>query len=416
MIKKNDIHGARILEIGIIIFLGGIYLMPEKIKIFSVFYVCLLLLFYLVFNRKVRIYRENILLCLYCLLGLFSTVIWKIGTLENAVEFIVSIGIGLLACSMCMNVYIFEKYIKAFNLVVCIVLLGCFLQILAPNLLVSINKMTLGNEQFLMFYDFYSWKHMVGFSYQTGVTAHYLCMFVMLLISKFVVNKRKDKKKKILYACLFCVGIIFVLLTEKRSSLLAIFCVLLVILVIYNRKHIINILVACVGLGIGMLAVLFFTDAGQKMLTRTLGNNPFTGRLKIYGVLWEMIKKHPLIGNGFGSTLTQVTEFTNGHNIYLQTMAEVGLIGLIVLLGILFGNLVRTIKIVLHKVRIKEISYVEIFCLEYQIYFVIVGLMGNILYDVFPLVVYMVTSGMMYSMKEKLLHDKKKRIIEYVSE
>ena len=123
-----------------------------------------------------------------------------------------------------------------------------------------------------------------------------------------------------------------------------------------------------------------------------------------------MVLEHPVLGNGFGSTLTKVTEFTNGHNIYLQTMAETGIVGIIILLVILIGNLVRAIRVLTLNIKKKEITYIEVFCTGYQIYFITVGLMGNILYDVFPLVLYMITSGIIHSM-EGALCSKKKSIV-----
>lgn len=407
MIGKKEKQGTKILEMGLVFFLCGIYIMPVKIKIFSVFYVGSMILFYLIFNNgRFRLFKENILWFVYCLLGLFGTFIWGIGDISVALEFAISVGMGILASSMCMSVFLCESQIKSLRIIVFIVLLGCLLQMLAPDLLVNINRITLGDEQFRMFFDFLSWKHMVGFSYQTGVTAHYLCVFEMLLISKYLSTEKNNRGKKSVYVILFCLGIILVLLTEKRSSLLALFCVAFVMIVIFCRKHIINILMAGAGLGVITGLVLFCTDAGLRMLNRTFGENPFTGRLKIYRILLEMVRKHPLMGNGFGSTRTNVTEFTNGHNIYLQTLAEVGLIGLIILLSILVGNLLRSIRLLVYKINMQKVSFVEVFCLEYQLYFIVVGFMGNVLYDVFPFIMYMLTSGVIYSMKEELIKRK----------
>lgn len=409
MTKKREIYGVKMLELGIVVFLGGVYMMPEKIKIFSALYICFMLLFYLLYaNGKIRVYQENMLWILYCLLGMCGTAIYGIDKTGNALEFVMSVGIGLLASSVFMSMFVCEKQILSIRIVVLIVLLGCVMQILAPDLLVDINKVTLGKEQFQMFYDFFSWNHIVGFSYQTGVTAHYLCIFELLIIGKYMTLTKHNAKKKVILVVLFGAGLMLVLFTAKRSSILVLFVVLLSMIILFNRKHFAKILMAVTGLGIGGCLVLNYTEAGRRMLARTFGDNPFTGRLRIYKVLWDMVEEHPFMGNGFGSTLEQVTDFTNGHNIYLQTMAETGMIGLAILLIILAGNLVRSIKVIVIRSRMNEISYVEVFCTSYQIYFITVGFIGNILYDVFPLVVYMISSGIIHSMELTLYRNNRK--------
>lgn len=109
----------------------------------------------------------------------------------------------------------------------------------------------------------------------------------------------------------------------------------------------------------GMLAVWELLPTGGRSLISVLrfqlhqgqGFNPLLARWELWSVAWRMFKDHPLLGVGPGNYNTEFAKYFQGsldnqavwgsaHNLYLQQLAERGLVGLTVLLVVL-GVFVR---------------------------------------------------------------------------
>ena len=401
IVPSPKVQSATFLFLCSCIFFAGIYLVPEKIKIWSILFGVLIIGYYLVFLKEFYIYSINILWIIYIIVGLTGTILNGAGNLQNAIEFVISICLGVLVSSMKMRRRTREKLVQAMITVAWIVIIGCFLQIIAPDVLAEITRITLGADKFILHKDFVSWNRIVGFSYQTGVTAHYLCLFCIAMLSEVLTLKQSGKIIKAVYICLFVISLVLILLTEKRSTFLAVFVIAFALFILFYKKNAAIILLGGGVLVSGAGIIICFTELGRKMLERTLGSNPFTGRLEIYSILLDMVKENPLLGKGFGSTLTEVVNYTNGHNIYLQTLAESGIVGFAILLIILGYGLSQSIKVMTHAIWKQKVTYIETFCVGYQLYFIIVGFMGNVLYDIFPLVAYMISFAVIQSVREE---------------
>ena len=236
---------------------------------------------------------------------------------------------------------------------------------------------------------------MVGFSYQTGVTGYYLGIFSGFVLCDLLFNKNNGKIKKTFLFALFIVSYVFILLTAKRSVLLLVAGLMYLLLCYYYKKHLFKIIGLTLCIAVGLLVLLNFTEMGRDLLERSFGSGALSGRDRIYSQLWDLIKQKPILGHGFGSTLSLIKDFTNGHNIYLQVFSENGIVGLILLLSILIINL-RASLFVLKRCSAEDKRNVVI-CIYLQLFFILMGLIGNPLYDVYPLIIYMVAAGIIQS-------------------
>jgi len=63
------------------------------------------------------------------------------------------------------------------------------------------------------------------------------------------------------------------------------------------------------------------------------GDDSIIARVEAYQTAWRMFVTSPIIGHGTGSYRAYHNEYSYPHNILLETMAENGIIGLILLLG-----------------------------------------------------------------------------------
>lgn len=148
---------------------------------------------------------------------------------------------------------------------------------------------------------------------------------------------------------LFIVGITFLsYLTGCRSSLIAIvvFIVFYVLLILLYKKKgelrffpkfLLVTIVALLSLFIFFYPTMLDSPFGQELQNYSLskfGKLFFSGRNVIWKNLLDAISQKPLFGYGLDATprLIYETEFSS-HNLYLQIMLQVGIVGFVVLMA-----------------------------------------------------------------------------------
>lgn len=378
--------------------LSGIYLMPEKIKVFVAIFVFGLFLYFVFYNAPFKFNKQNVAIIVYMLIGIISNIINKDIAFLTMINFVISIVIAILVLSINVDVYTAQCLTKAFVGVMCIVVLGCLLQLFFPSLLLKFNKLTLGEEKYFIFYDsFFQYDFLVGFSYQTGVTGYYLALLAGYFLSCVFANiDTTDIWKKIAYILGFAITFILLFLTAKRIEMIVIFLAFFVMLYLYERNRPAKVIGIIIAFIFAVLILLLTTEMGRRLIERTFGDNPTSGRSKIYSLVWSYFIRKPLFGNGFGSTIIYVKDFTNGHNIYLQSLMEAGIVGGIALIIALFKHakiglyVTKNIK----KLDIKD-KAISGFFLFVMLNFFVTGLLSNPLYDIYPLFGYAIAVSIM---------------------
>ena len=376
------------------IFLAGLYIFPEYIKIFSLIYVGGLMVYTALNLTRTYIDIFSLLPWVaFVSVGLLSALLQGISDIGNSMEFVISIAMGLLLQSFYNPKQTQKSLLKAVFAVSCIAVIGCIVQLLAPAVLLKFNQISLGAQKYKFFYDFYQYGYLVGFSYQTGVTGFYLGIFSGFVLCYTLFKKNISKKKRTVCVLILIISYVFILMTGKRGELLVV-ALLAVLFITYRFRKRFHLVLAVYGVMLaGITALLLFTDAGRYLIQRTLGSNPLSGRDVIYSQLSQFIMRRPVFGSGFGSVLKLVTGFTNGHNIYLQSLVETGIVGALILAFIFVYNLVISVKM-LKKADLHQAVTVTV-CLYIQLHFLIIGFVGNPLYDVYPLIMYMISAGVM---------------------
>ena len=114
--------------------------------------------------------------------------------------------------------------------------------------------------------------------------------------------------------------------------------------------------------------------------------NVLNGREEIYKQLLNNIDEHYILGSGIRSTLI-ITNGNDGHNIYLQVLSELGIIGFLMVLIILLCNVITSIKNYKEKNK-----YVNV-AIYFQIFFIISGISGNVLYYIPTMYIYMLVNS-----------------------
>lgn len=252
---------------------------------------------------------------------------------------------------------------------------------------------------------FFSASYM-AMDYRSGFTAHYSTNSIYLSFGLvFWVCGLVGRRAK-LRAMDVVLGIVFPLalfLTTKRGPLIASVVAVSVCYLFVNKDRFTGtalkalVIVLLAVLAVGVLAT--FVPGVEATLQRFIElseDETGNGRSELYDCAWSMFYSSPIFGNGWGSYSKYVATTALGvmysdlgfssmsaHNVYLQLLAETGVVGLALFLASAAATLVAAMRrSVAHR---GGGPYGESFCLwacvGAQVFFLVYCLSGNPLYD-----------------------------------
>lgn len=266
--------------------------------------------------------------------------------------------------------------------------------------------------------------------YMVGLTSHYSTFgmymsFALILAFTFVLNQNKRKKIDIRQYLFLGITFIAFLLNAKRGPFLFSVCsILAVYFVCY-----VNVSVKTIGKWIavvccGVIAINIAKDRIPEIenffarfdFTSNHSLNDFsTGRIEL---LWlpalALFASAPIFGIGWGGykysflALSTMDRNNDAHNIYLQLLCEVGLVGFCIVMLALIWSLYNTLKC-FRKVQgstspvKREDCMILCFSLMIQVYFLSYGLTGNPLYDR-PMYLYAIAYALYRSTDRRYQH------------
>jgi len=388
------------LSFSIFGYLLMIVLFPQYIKYESLIIVLIMLLTCIF--KKISLKMDNIS-CLwagYILIGFFSSIISRHIIFNNTIEALVSLIMSFIISVMIVSEEACKSRIKYIYILVTVVLSGACLQVIAPDFIFNFNKMHLNSEKFEMFYNFFRSGVLVGFSYQTAIVAFYCSIFIGINVSYFFCYKSENTLIKNIFLLMFSVlALIVIFFTSKRSFILYSVFLVLLLCCFFCRKHIFKLIFYGTFLAIGLYELLINTKAGQRMIERSQGDSITTGRDILAKRMIGFFCESPIFGNGLASTLSLITDYTNGHNIYIQILSETGILGFVLLISFFVINIKVAFKELINNVNDNQRCFIFSSCFCIEIIFLLWGFTGNPLYDVYPLFVYMSSIGVVWSMK-----------------
>lgn len=234
-----------------------------------------------------------------------------------------------------------------------------------------------------------------------GLTSHYsasgvFCAYgVIYYAASWLSSERKDRDLTMLL--LMAVSL---MMTQKRGPLLFAVATVAALYFLANRVSIEVMmkfgLIAAAALIFLVLAMIFLPDM-QRVLDRfsSDGGDVTSGRGDLFAYALELFNEHKLLGIGWGQY-----RFMPGsmglpvHNIYLQILAETGIIGSFFIFSGLFLTMIATIRNILTvkknaPIQQKQsVSFPLLFSAAVQIFFLLYGLTGNPIYDMMGLYPY----------------------------
>ena len=216
----------------------------------------------------------------------------------------------------------------------------------------------------------------------TGVSSY--AAFIINIGLGFYISKifviRKLKRKDVVSAIICTLGI---LATGKRTVLIGVVLVTFIMaLLSVDKKRFITLLKYGIAVLVVLILSVIFIPKVQVMFTRladAMGDTDLNNRR----VFWEngllLFLKNPIKGCGFGSYSSfdkyEGTGYGySAHNIYLETLAELGIIGIILLLILFTCVLYKAMRLLRSKKSISSQS------LSICSHFVFYGILSYLFY------------------------------------
>ena len=242
-----------------------------------------------------------------------------------------------------------------------------------------------------------------GITEQVAINAFYISVGISIMYSKILSSNEKVSIKSLILLGLF---ILTLLLTGKRGHLVA-NIVSMLFVSMYSAKikgkstFVRAIKVMSIVSLFFVILSLMFPEAATPIVRfiERQGGDQTSGRIPLYINAVAMFKEKPILGWGagvFGNLYGIGT-----HNLYLQLLAENGLIGFSLFIALLFINFSNTIKglKIANIFERKDILTFLYFSLYIQLFYLIYGLTGNPLNDGFILIIYLIASSIPFSLR-----------------
>lgn len=220
---------------------------------------------------------------------------------------------------------------------------------------------------------------------------------ICAMICFFNANERIEKNKFIM---LMIIAVSSVLLTQKRAHILFFAITFLVIYFFWEYKRnaininrILKLIVFCLIVRFLIPVLYKFAPALSTVFDRflTIGEDAQTlTRFTMWEYAIQLFSSNKIIGIGWGGyryrfvSLDMYEGAANAHNIYLQLLAETGIIGFSAFTLFVCINLYNVMSMLInrHKYQFnKKEQSMLLFSVGFQIFLLLYGFTGNPIYD-----------------------------------
>ena len=351
--------------------------------------IMILILIYAFFSKEysIKLYKQDLYLIVLNTIFIFSFLISqnKSFSLMYLLLFVAS---SLVVFAIRNNKKWIDTFYKSALMFSFIHVCFTVLQFLIPDLVMKINSIILRPGLYWANWYLLQNGSYAGITGQTGANAFYISIFIILMFCNVINNKINLRN---IIALLL--GLFSLFLTNKFGLLLSIIISLIVIVYIFTynktkyKKKIVAIKNTLFSIGI-IVFVLYFFVINNLVFSLDFVNEITSGRIDIYKGMFALIKNHIFIGNGL--LYVPFVFGIYGHNIYLQLLSEVGLLGLLLFSALFIKIIYQSIKNCKYFKNNKKMLYYSLTSLGFFVFFIVYGFSGNPIYDGFSLMFFMI--------------------------
>lgn len=267
------------------------------------------------------------------------------------------------------------------------------------------------------------------YGYMSGLSSHFssngmilgvgILFYVQEVILTLSEKGRSYKNIRIFIFNLFAALLVLyaLILSSKRSPLLAAFVAICATYIIYKRKNVgrrMAVLFAAIVLIFSLYMVLSQVIPGLTTIvdkTEMLEESDagiLNGRSGLWALAIKMFNHNPIIGLGYGSygdyASVNGAITTSAHNYYLQIMSELGIVGLILYMIVFAGSIILAVKTLqLFTQTIKTRHYEKILALsislEIQIFVIIYSITATTMMYYYIMIPYFIACSVPRALK-----------------
>lgn len=251
--------------------------------------------------------------------------------------------------------------------------------------------------------------------YRTGLTGHYStnsiyisCSF-LLYASLYLCREKRQHRFMLLGRTL--ISLLALILTTKRGPLLCSAAALFITYLLTDRKRLssrfVKATLVCMITGMGVYLFGDHIPVIASIIER-FKTDGASGREKMFVLAISMFLKNPILGQGTGSYRLSYFAFLakdtnhmylNAHNVYLQLLAENGIVGLSIFFTAVLLTLHRAVGLLrkFHSIGVKDKERMMTISVAYQVFFLLYCMSGNPLYDSMVYIPFFICCAMTYS-------------------
>lgn len=270
------------------------------------------------------------------------------------------------------------------------------LQFMIPNLVMNINSYLLSPINYSMNLSLLKLGAYAGITAQTAINAFYISIFIIITFSNILLNN--EKKIKNLF--LLFLGLFGLLITAKRGFILFVIIIMFILYLVVtlkNRKQIIKYIF--VFLSIVIIINMIITKIPEaravfnKMEQLENSGDISNGREILWSKTMNIFNHNKIFGIGLGTIKYQIGEYS--HNVYLQLLAETGIIGFSTYLLAIIYSFICTVKNIKNPLIFKTKEYYySIISLSFQVLYLLYSFTGNPYYNPIFIVMYFISLAM----------------------
>lgn len=250
-----------------------------------------------------------------------------------------------------------------------------------PNMVNQIRMLILNNEALITTDRLFKNNLNAGISPQTGNNAYYIAVFIgIAFIQMLSYLSYKKNIQALLMVVVTVIGSSMLIATGKRGPLLAVILSLFLVMYInfsssyFFRKNFFKLFL----IAILAIAILVNTPVFQNLLNLIQlkqAGDLLSGRSDLWGISYQNFLNAPIFGVGLLSM--RLILGLDTHNVYIQLLAETGLVGFLLFLFLIIFRLISTSRKILVDTENKNLQLSFFF----QVFFICYCLTGNPIYN-----------------------------------
>ena len=410
-IQTNKEHTSLLRYIILVIFMLIIYSNATVIRGYLIIMYPLLLVFIIadvaLYKKKLHINFIDVLwylIILYLLISLPFSYDFKESLIHIIYYTIMIVVMTLLKSSKDMQLRLIKIFYVSAILYAMITLSSFFIRGLIPDYF----NFLFDSDRIHRIESEISRGAFSGLAGEVSYNMYTIAVGFGIVISNLLVSKRLSKFNTVLVIIMA----VSLLLTQKRSVIVVIFLILLFILIVLKNnkavtKRAFKLLLALVAIAI--VVVIVFPDV-LRVFNRFFVDDKLylSGRNELWAYAKDMFLDRPLFGYGVGSyniycnNMGYFSGALHAHNIYIQMLAETGIVGFMLFMVAFISSLLKTVEITRKTMMTSNNSTLKViilFSLYMQLFFLLYGFVGIPLYNFTQLLVYLISVSIIHYVK-----------------